>query len=72
MHYFFVPKHLPWLNSIVLIDNDKNIVIEFFVCSLLAILVIALTLGVIRLIQESTFFNFLMFGKETYSNHKRR
>ena len=43
---------------------------EFLVCSLLAILVIALTLGVVRVIQESSCLNFLMFGKESNYIHK--
>ena len=65
LHYFFVPKDLPYLVSVIAPNGIKgaNIVAEFLVCFGMAIPVIALSLLTASIIKKSKALALLYLGK---------
>ena len=65
LHFFFIPKNIPWMNIIICPDGikDANIAIELFVCGILAFIIIVIVLLIELIINESWLFRRIILGK---------
>lgn len=64
LHYFFIPRNMNFLRSIIMPDNlpDVNIILELIINSCIACAIIAVTLCFSFLINNNTYVKQLFFG----------
>ena len=67
LHYFFIPFNMPYLNDIIAPYGvkDNNIVIELFLNSFVAFIVIAASLISARIIAENKILSQILLGRKT-------
>lgn len=58
LHYFFLPRHLDFLNPYIL----PNPILGFFVTLIMALMVLSLSLGTSAILRMSPFFAHYLFG----------
>lgn len=68
LHYFFLPRSLPWLNTIIAPNGkaDQNTMLEFFICLTISGGVIVLSLLVSALLQKSPLLSRILLGKKIH------